>query len=601
MSYVVLARKYRPQTLEELAGQSHISRALTHAIEMDRVAHAFLFCGVRGTGKTSTARIVAKMLNCKNGPTPNPCGVCEACVEIAQGKAIDVREIDAASNRGINEMRALREGVNYPASRDRYRIYIIDEVHMLTSEAANAFLKTLEEPPKGVYFILATTDPQRLLVTIRSRCQRYDFRRIRATEVVTRLKYICEQEGLEIDNDALYLIAREGDGSLRDSLSVLDQVIAFGGEAMSAAEVANLLGVADRTRVTEMISALLNRDTLTALSALASAHNHGMELKVFAKTLAMEARDLLMVRMMGRNARDLVDRSASEVDSLNELITGVDDNDLQRLSHVLLELAEQMATAAHPRLVMEMTLIRLCRTPKLKDVAALAAQVDRLVMTGRLPTAAAPRLPQAGRSAPRQSRGRSTQRRAGDDDVPVHRPEGPPASTRPVPAPTQTASSSPTPTPAKPTPAPPQAPVANGPVLSDADLPKWIAHVSGGAHSALVPTLENAVVSSATPGRLLLGFASKYFADNASRPEPLKALRQTAKAVFGAAVEVEIHGVEGRARTECVQAKREARIEGQRAANWEALNNHSSVTRALAVLGGEINRVDLAPIEPEER
>ncbi|HAN31168.1 MAG TPA: hypothetical protein DCQ06_06170 [Myxococcales bacterium] len=592
MSYVVLARKYRPQTLNELSGQSHISRALTHAIEMDRVAHAFLFCGVRGTGKTSTARIVAKMLNCEQGPTPNPCGVCQPCEEIAKGNAIDVREIDAASNRGINEMRALRETTNYPATRDRYRIYIIDEVHMLTKEAANAFLKTLEEPPKGIYFILATTDPQRLLVTIRSRCQRYDFRRIKANEVVGRLQYICEQEGIEMDAEALYLIAREGDGSLRDSLSVLDQVIAFGGETMSASEVANLLGVADRTRVTEMIAALLSQDAQRALSALASAHNHGMELKVFSKTLAMEARDLLMIRMMGHNADDLVDRSESEVRVLRELINGVDGNTLERLSHTLLELAEQMAVAAHPRLVMELALIRLCRAPKLKDVAALASQVNRLVMTGRLPqaTQSAPAPRSTGQATSARTQGRPTPRAraqrpakeiSGDDDVPS-------ARVRPK---------APRPPPAQPKPTTPSPPTIN---FSDQHLQALCESASDSNHSTLVPLLEDAVVEPSPANVLCLGFSSDYSVRLANQSEVRKSLVALASALVNQDVDVQISGVVERARDQSIRAKTSKKRQAKKRQDRQALQQHPSVVRVLAVMGGEIAQIDLAtPDDPK--
>ncbi len=379
MSYVVLARKYRPADLQALVGQEHIARALRNAIAMDRVAHAFLFCGARGTGKTSTARILAKMLNCKEGPTAEPCGVCPACTEIASSTSIDVHELDAASNRGIGEIRELREGVGYAPARDRHKIYIIDEAHMLTTEAANAFLKTLEEPPPHVVFVLATTDPQRLPVTIRSRCQRYDFRRIRSSEVVQQLATICASEGVTIEQEALYLIAREGDGSMRDSLSVLDQVIAFGGAEMAASEVAALLGVADRNRTAQLIRALLERDAPAALSAVGAAHTHGMDLRVFGRTLAMEARDLLMVRLMGSAARDLVDRSETEVQALSDLVAQVQTNELERLAHVLLELAETIARSRHPRLVMEMSVVRLCRAPALRDVSELAGRVEALL------------------------------------------------------------------------------------------------------------------------------------------------------------------------------------------------------------------------------
>jgi len=270
-------------------------------------------------------------------------------------------------------------------ARDRSKIYIIDEAHMLTNEAANAFLKTLEEPPAHVTFILATTDPQRLPITIRSRCQRYDFRRVKAGDVVKRLAAICTSEGVTAEAGALYLVAREGDGSMRDSLSVLDQVIAFGGETLQEDAVASLLGVADRNRAHRLLDALLRRDAALALQSVAAANDHGMDLRTFARTMAMEARDLLVTRLAGSNARDLVDRAESDLEGLAALSQHTTTPELERLAHVLLEMAEQVAHARHPRLVLEMGVVRLTRAAALVDVAELAVRVEALLAGGRLP------------------------------------------------------------------------------------------------------------------------------------------------------------------------------------------------------------------------
>jgi DNA polymerase-3 subunit gamma/tau len=382
MAYLVLARKYRPMTLAELVGQEHIARALSNALAMNRIPHALLFCGARGTGKTSTARIVAKMLNCAQGPTDKPCGICPACTEISASTCVDVQELDAASNRGIDKVRELRNGVGYFPSRDKFKVYIVDEAHMLTDEAANALLKTLEEPPEHVVFILATTDPQRLPVTIRSRCQRYDFKRVKAQDVVNSMAAICAQEGVKADPEGLFLVAREGDGSMRDSLSVLDQVIAFGGERLEADMVAALLGVADRARTHQLLGALVKRDTVQAIEALAAAHDHGLDLRTLARNLAVDARDLLVVRLAGQQARQLVDRSDSEIEALRQLGEPASGGDLERLAHVLLELAEQVSKARHAKLTMELGLVRLCRAPSMVDIGELAARVETLLASG---------------------------------------------------------------------------------------------------------------------------------------------------------------------------------------------------------------------------
>ncbi|MFU8805548.1 MAG: DNA polymerase III subunit gamma/tau, partial [Bradymonadaceae bacterium] len=256
-SYVVLARKWRPEHFEEVVGQGHVARTLTNSIEQDRVAHAYLFCGARGVGKTSTARILAKALNCKQGPTATPCYDCVACKEISDGQSVDVFEIDGASNRGINEIRDLREGVRYAPSRDRYKVYIIDEVHMLTTEAFNALLKTLEEPPPHAIFIFATTEPQKIPVTILSRCQRFDFKRIGQKDIVDHLAYLCEQEGIEADRAALQIIARQAAGGMRDALSLLDQIISFAGKSVKEEQIAEILGVANRKHLFELSEAVV--------------------------------------------------------------------------------------------------------------------------------------------------------------------------------------------------------------------------------------------------------------------------------------------------------------------------------------------------------
>ena len=302
MSYLVLARKWRPQTFEAITGQEHVTRTLTQAIEQDRVHHAFLFSGARGVGKTTAARVLARALNCTQGSTPTPCGTCEACTEIASGSAIDVFEIDGASNRGIGEIRDLRDGVAYAPQRDRYKIYIIDEVHMLTTEAFNALLKTLEEPPSHVKFIFATTEPQRIPVTILSRCQRFDFKRIPVKVMTQRLSEILAEEGVSIDESALGLVCRESEGSMRDALSLLDRIISFCGESATYDQVAEVLGVADRAWLAKIVGATLSNDVKSALAVIEEIVTYGVDLRQFSGDLVHYLRDIVVLQVAGPDA-----------------------------------------------------------------------------------------------------------------------------------------------------------------------------------------------------------------------------------------------------------------------------------------------------------
>lgn len=649
MSYLVLARKYRPQTLGELAGQQHIERALSNAVRMDRVAHAYLFCGARGTGKTSTARILAKMLNCETGPTAEPCGTCRPCTEIASSSSIDVYELDAASNRGVNEIRELREGVGYAPARDRNKIYIVDEAHMLTTEAANAFLKTLEEPPDHAIFILATTDPQRLPITIRSRCQRYDFRRVRSAEVVALLAQICAKEGVQLGQEALFLVAREGDGSMRDSLSVLDQVIAFGGDNPSADEVASLLGVADRQRTAGLIEALLSRDTVAALHALAAAHSHGIDLRSFARTLALAARDLLVIRLATAAARDLVDRSESEIEGLRNLCEGHDSGELERLSHVLLELAESVAQARHPRLVLEMGVVRLCRAARLTDIGDLAARVDALLRMPRgvLPAPASGGPGRGGRaekpesrphSAPPSSQAQPRHSAATPHSAPPRAEPRPPAaqpgamparrrvdtsrSPRPAKPASDSAAKEPSPAPspspvaaiAQPLPRTPTAtvqaagrqtlplvsiaaaPAVAAPIekprgrsLRDEDLAAWEVAVREEIGDAVVASLlARAVVKSSGPGRVELAFGNGFHTTKASERAVLELFCKGAALAFGGTYEVTVGDVVERARGESLVALRKAAKDHARSVELEALRVDESVLAVIELFDGRL-------------
>ncbi len=374
MSYVVLARRWRPTQFDEVVGQGHVARTLKNAIAQDRVAHAFLFAGARGVGKTSTARILAKAMNCEKGPTPTPCDECVACREITAGQAVDVFEIDGASNRGINEIRDLRESVRYAPSRDAYKIYIIDEVHMLTTEAFNALLKTLEEPPPHAKFIFATTEPQKIPVTILSRCQRYDFKRVNQNDIVEHLESICSSEKIDAERGALQVIARQAAGGMRDALSLLDQIISFSQDEITEAQVTEVLGVANRRQLFDLSEAILNRDTGSALSILDDVNRYGYDLGQFAAELVSHFRDLTVVRVVD-DAAQITDLTDSELEIAKEQVDGVHANLLQRYFGAMAEATQELARSSFPKLLFEMTIVRLTQLEPLVGVDLL---VERL-------------------------------------------------------------------------------------------------------------------------------------------------------------------------------------------------------------------------------
>ena len=297
MSYTVMARRLRPQHFQDVIAQDHIVQTLQNAIRLERIAHAYLFSGPRGTGKTTVARLLAKALNCEEGPTPNPCGRCASCKAIVDGKSLDVLEVDGASNRGIDEIRQLREEVGYAASRGKRRVYIIDEVHMLTPEAFNALLKTLEEPPPHVVFVFATTEPHRVPETILSRCQRYNFRRIPTEKIVAQLRSIAADQGWKADEEGLYLIGRKSDGAMRDALGMLDQVTSFSDGAICGEGVRELLGIIPRDLYFGVTQAILDKDGAAALSVVARLLEEGGDVGEFTEGLLEHLRHLLVARV----------------------------------------------------------------------------------------------------------------------------------------------------------------------------------------------------------------------------------------------------------------------------------------------------------------
>src|SRR5499433_4061085 len=316
MSYLVLARKWRPKTFQDVIGQEHVVKTIANAIKMDRVAHAYVFCGARGVGKTTTARRLAKALNCEKGPTADPCGQCQPCQEIAAGSSIDVAEIDGASHNGVENVREIRENAKYLPQRDRHKIYIIDEVHMLSGAAFNALLKTLEEPPGHVKFIFATTEPHKLPDTILSRCQRHDFRRIPAERMLTRLKQIAAAEQAGISDRSLAMIVRQSEGGMRDALSLLDQVLSACGQSPADESVAEALGAIDHTLVHELTSALVRSASKRLIELTDEAFNRGVDLKRLTEEIALQLRHLFVARTLGEAPDELAEIEQKSVAEL---------------------------------------------------------------------------------------------------------------------------------------------------------------------------------------------------------------------------------------------------------------------------------------------
>ena len=360
MSYEVFARKYRPQTFDDIVGQNHVTRTLKNAVEQNRLAHAYLFVGPRGTGKTSTARILAKALNCIHGPTVTPCGKCDNCREIAGGNSLDVIELDAASNRGIDDVRELRDNVRYAPAKGRFKIYIIDEVHMLTKEAANALLKTLEEPPKHVIFCLATTEPEKLPITILSRCQRFDLHRIATNLIAQQLQSIATKEKLTLEGAAAHAIARGAEGGMRDAESMLDQLVAFCGEKIAEADVLNVFGFTSQQMVADFVGRILRGETADALALLHEQCEAGKDMmKLMSDTIAY-LRDLLVFKVKPDALSD--EASAEMRAAFNEQAPLLETDRLLELIDQFAAAESRMKWAPNKKLHFEVAVIRAIQT-----------------------------------------------------------------------------------------------------------------------------------------------------------------------------------------------------------------------------------------------
>jgi DNA polymerase-3 subunit gamma/tau len=421
VAYQVLARRWRPQKFGEVVGQEHVTRTLGNAIRAGRLAHAFLFCGPRGVGKTTTARILAKCLNCEtaqDGPVPEPCDRCESCREIVRGVSLDVLEIDGASNRGIDEIRDLRENVRYAPSAGRAKVYIIDEVHMLTKEAFNALLKTLEEPPPSVYFVFATTESHKVPATIRSRCQRFDFHRVSTTDIVETLKRLAEKERIDVEPDAFVELARHAEGGLRDAESLLDQAAAVGDGKVTVEGLRSLLGEAEDEVVLSIVDAIVRADAGDAFARLAELLDRGMDPGRVAVALTQALRDLLVVQAAGERSEAL-GVSAELADALRRLGREVSGTKLTALLTLASRTVADLRRSGRPRLVLEVALARMCRLADPGEMADLVRRVEALggapaaeALPARRAEAERPAAPRAAEKSPERNEA------TGEDPVP---------------------------------------------------------------------------------------------------------------------------------------------------------------------------------------
>jgi DNA polymerase-3 subunit gamma/tau len=504
MSYLVLARKYRPQKFEDLLGQEHVARTLTNAINMGRVHHAFLFTGARGIGKTSAARILARALCCAQGPTATPCGTCAICQSISSGQSVDIQEIDGASNTGVDDVRALREGVRYLPAEARKKVYIIDEVHMLSTSAFNALLKTLEEPPEHVVFIFATTEVHKIPATIMSRCQRYDFKLLPSKVLAEHLTRILTNEKIACEPDAVRLVAREAAGSVRDGLSLLDQVVAYvGQETLTREKVAEVLGVADRRLLYQLADKVLARDVAATLRLVADAVDRGVDLMQMARALLGFLHDIEILAAVP-DADDLIDATAEEAAETKALAGKAGKGLAISLFDRWARAVEDAARSQTPRLVLEMALVDLCNAEPMLPLGDLLDRLEKL--EGRLAgTGALPARPALAES----------------------RPRGVPPARQSAPAPAVATAAAP-------------------PLPPDSDIAEVWQRVreSFGHRPAMAAALDHAEVGGWEGGAVTLQFSQKFALDQTAKfkPEVERALGQ----ITGTATRVELKMATGK-------------------------------------------------------
>jgi DNA polymerase III subunit gamma/tau len=507
MAYQALARKWRPQTLDDVLGQPAVTRTLRNALKSKRIAQAFVFAGPRGCGKTTTARILARALDCVQGPTPTPCGTCDACIEIAEGRDIDVLEIDAATHTGVDNVReVIIEGLAIAPVRNRYKVFLIDEVHMLSTSSFNALLKSIEEPPPHVVFMMATTELQKIPDTVLSRSQIYEFKTISSKTVADRLRFVADQEGITVPDDALLVLARAGEGSMRDSLSAFDQVRAFAGDTLTLDDVTSVLGLVGRDLVFDVLEAVAAEDAAAAFALVESAIERAYDLRILCRELARAVRDLLLVSVDPARLKDPDVAAEAERPRLTAIGARYSREDLLRAFDALTQAELDVRHSDHPRFQLEMALVRLMHLRKLVPFAELLEGGVRPVAAAGRATPAAPARAHAAPSRPAAPATRSA------------------------------------PTPPRPTPSAPPPAVATPPAPAGGDGPRerYLAAIKTGK-----PFFFNAVVAQAyrievVPGRITFAFLPNQKVPRAQCEENREWLASVAAQTFGEAATVQV-------------------------------------------------------------
>lgn len=531
MGYQVTARKWRPQTFDEVVEQHHVTRTLRNAIRLGRVAHAYLFAGTRGVGKTTMARVLAKALNCEQGPTEHPCNTCASCVEITQGTSVDILEIDGASNRGIDEIRDLRERLRYLPSRGRYTVYILDEVHMLTKEAFNALLKTLEEPPAHVVFIFATTELERIPPTIVSRCQRFEFKRVSLTGLAQQLGHITTYEGIHISPACLLRIAKAAEGSMRDAQSLLDQVVAYCGTEVHDADVNQVLGDVGIDLLAQCLQALVQQEAATALQIMTAMQEEGHEASGIVRALLEGLRHLIVLKTVPEPAA-LIPLSAADLETLRLVADAASVEEIYGQFHTLSAAEQTLRYASNPFLVLEMTLVRMACVGRVQPLQTILEHLQQL--EAGVPASATPALPRTP-PAPavvlpaRPAVARNGQAPAITPAPAVHVPES-------------TVPASPAPRWEAPPPAPPVSIIADPPLAEPepaaalttaAGLWEMLRQRVAAQRAALGAYMQHGQPLRLDGQRLVVGFDDAFSLDSLNDPENMVTVRDMAHAMLG--------------------------------------------------------------------